>query len=249
MKALIRLELRKQRKSFLGLLLIIVVSLTFLTSSISVFSKPTFGEMFWMISLLFQLLGLPFFALLLGGSAGATLRHSQRKAEEEIPVRASKRVLAAYFASLIYLILLAAILSVLSLSIRSLQADFSYPVVLVVLLPLHSAAFVFSYWLSQALVGSIIAVIAIILPTCFFFPNFLFRGMNFTLISFNVGPGLATVCIQLSLLLWLSNRMEREKRTWLPMKIAIGLLLVSALCLSVWGFAMIAPKFFFAACD
>lgn len=225
MKSLIRLELRKQRKSFWGLLLIIAISSTFVTASISTFAELSAGEAFLLVTTVLQAFGLPFFALLLGCTAGATLKSSERKCEEDIPVRSSKRIFAAYITSLTYLLMLAGILCITTAPIKDsgiLREDFVVSTVMALLLPLHSAAFLFSYWLSQALLGGVVSTIVTV-PAYFFFPFWLF----------NAAAGLIGVGIQLSLMFWLANRIEREKRTWLPTKIVVGVILIFSIFLSV----------------
>lgn len=264
MKSLVSLELRKQRKAFYGLLFIIVICLMPVTGSVSYFAKLPLSETFLSTTVMLQAFGLPFFALLLGGSAGAALRNSDRKAEEDIPVRPSTRLLAAYIASLMYLILLATILFGASSPMRysaSLQQDFDVPLMMAVLLPLHSAAFTFSYWLSNALVAGVLSTICTGLPTYWLFMNDSLCSTSFMvmpeflisivaviflpfwilgrteliLIFFNTFPGLIATIIHISLLTWLANRIELEKRTKYSLKIAIATVLLISLSVTVWG--------------
>ena len=234
MKALIGLELRKQSTTFLGLLFIIVMCLTLVTASVSAFAGLTLSEAFSGINLMLGIFGIPFCALILGGGAGAALRSAQRKAEEEIPVRPSKRMLAGYIASLIYFILVLTILFAASTLIRdpSTREDFLVPQLMLILLPFHSAAFVFSYWLSQALLGGVVSTI-INVPAFAFFPYW-FYGFHYSnFFSLIAGPGVIAVCIQLSLMFWLANRIEREKQISLPTKIAIALAVAFAFFVSI----------------
>ncbi|MCI0447971.1 hypothetical protein L0152_32730, partial [bacterium] len=175
MKSLVGLELRKQGKTFLGLLLIIVLCLTVVTASVSTFAGLPADESFLSITVMLQAFGIPFFALILGGGAGSALRSAERKAEEDIPVRPIKRVFAAYLTSLFYLIILGTILFLASRPFQYsfyLQESYQVPLIAATLLSLHSAAFVFSYWLSQALLGSIVSVIATASPTLWLFINY-----------------------------------------------------------------------------
>ncbi|HEY7160742.1 MAG TPA: hypothetical protein VH815_05755, partial [Acidobacteriota bacterium] len=161
MKALIRLELRKQRKTFLSFLFVVIMCLTVVAANVSIFAKVSFPEIFDAFTATLQLFGLPLFGLLFGAGPGAALRRSERKAEEDIPVPASKRVFAAYITSLIYLIVLSSILfapSILSsiFHIRELPPH----ILFISILPIHTASFVFSYLFSQALIGGIAAMTA-----------------------------------------------------------------------------------------
>jgi hypothetical protein len=264
MKSLIRLESHKQSKTLLGLLLIVVITLTLVTASVSGFAGLPLGETFLSVTVMLQAIGIPFFGLLLGGSAGAALRGSDRKAEEDIPVRPIKRVFAAYIVSLIYLSILVAILFVASKPMPyspDVQGQFQVPLIMMMLLPLHSAAFVFSYWLSQGLLGSVVSLIATVGPAYWlfindylllaslenvpqvlisilaiiFFPFWIFGGWEFVLISFIATPAILATVVHLLTLRWLVNRIEREKLTWLPMKVAVAVLLLSALSLGFWG--------------
>lgn len=239
MEALIRLELRKQSKSFVGLLFIIAISLTLVTLSTAIIGNLTKAVSFLFVLVVLQAIGIPFFALLLGASAGASLRASGRNAEEDIPVRPSKRLFAAYIVSLTYLILLVTILFAVSTPLRystSLQEEFRVPIVMVIVLPLHSAAFVFSYWLSQALLGGIVSTIIVCVPVFSFFltNEFTLQILNlFVAVMFF--PCLVATFIHLSLMSWLMNRIERQRRIWIPIKVTIGLILVCAFLLSVGG--------------
>jgi hypothetical protein len=235
MKVLINLELRKQSKTFLGLLFIIIMCLTFITGSVSFLAGLQLGETFSGISLMIRAFGIPFFALILGASAGAALRSGQRKAEEDIPIRPSKRIFACYLASVTYLIFLATTLFVVSAPIDAsiMSIDFLVPVVMLVLLPFHCAAFVFSYWLSQAILGGVISTM-INIPSFALFPYWLYGGIYSNLLSMPAAPGgFISVFIQLSVVFLLANRIEREKFISLPAKIAIGVALAFSFLLSV----------------
>jgi hypothetical protein len=269
MKSLISLELRKQMKTFLGLLVIIVICLTFVTVSVSYFGKLPLSETFLSVTVMLQAFGLPFFALLLAGSAGAALRNIDRKAEEDIPARPTTRLLAAYVASLLYLILLATIVFAASSPMRyapSLQQDFDVPVMMVVLLPLHSAAFAFSYWLCHALVGSVLSIICTSFPAYWLFmndslcsasyqimPEFLISivaviflpfwifGYSELLVFLNVIPGLIATIIHISVVTWLANRIELERRTRYSLKIGIATVLLISLSVTVCGVFSVFP--------
>ncbi len=263
MKALIVLELRKQGKTFLGLLFIIVFCLTIVTASVSNFAGLPADESFLSITVMLQAFGIPFFALILGGGAGSALRSTERKAEEDIPVRPTKRVFAAYLTSLFYLFILGTILFLASRPFQYslfLQQDYMILFVLIALLPLHSASFLFSYWLSQALLGSVISVIATAAPMYFlflnidapstsfqpsignllivisfhFFPSLIYRHTELILITSLVAPALIVTVVNLFALVWLVKRIEREKQIWLPMKIALATLLISGFSLGIW---------------
>jgi len=242
MKSLVSLELRKQRKTFFGILLIILMCLTLVTASISAFANLNGGEAFLLVSSVLQGFGLPFFALLLGCTAGAALKSSERKAEEDIPVRPNKRIFAAYIASLTFLLMLVAILFIITAPLKNsdlLKEDFLIPRVMPLLLPLHCAAFVFSYWLSQALLGGVISTI-ITVPALFFpfgLSDYYFYS---TTGSITAAPGLIAIGIQLSLMFWLANRIEREKHTRLPIRILIGVLLICSISLSVAGTSLLS---------
>jgi len=264
MKALIRLELQKQCKTFLGLLFIIAFCLTIVTASVSTFSGLPADESFLSITVMLQAFGVPFFALLLGGGAGAALRSDERKAEEEIPVRPSKRVFAAYITSLFYLIILGLILFLASRPFQYslfLQVDYKIPFVMTAVVVLHSAAFVFSYWLSQALLGSIVSVIAIASPLYFLFlykdlvstrcadyisntpmilafyfsPSLIYRHMEWILIASVITPALIGTVVNLMALVWLTKKIEREEQMRMPVKIGIAALLISVFSISIWG--------------
>jgi hypothetical protein len=244
MTSLISLELRKQRKTFLGIMLIIVMCLTVVTASISAFADVRIDQGYLLITAVLQGFGLPFFALLLGCTAGAALKSSERKAEEDLPVRPSKRMFAAYIASLSYLLMLIAILFVLTVPIKNsdlLQADFMVETMMALLLPLHCAAFVFSYWISQPLLGGIVSTI-ITVPSYLFFPFRLFDGFYYTR-SNSAFPGFIAIGIQILLMFWLANRIEREKRTRLPVKIAIGAIIVCSIVLSVTAIALLGSVY------
>lgn len=263
MKALIRLELRKQGKTFLGLLFIIVMCLTIVTASVSTFAGLQLGETFLSITVMLQAFGIPFFALLLGASAGAALRSAERKAEEDIPVRPTKRIFASYITSLFYLIILGVILWLASRPFQYssfLQQDYKILFIGLALLPLHSAAFVFSYWLGQALLGSVLSVIATAAPiywvfindnsssNCcessvgnflvilafYFSPSLIYRHIEWILIASLVTPAIITTVLNLLVLVWLSKQIEKEKQIWLPTKIAVATLLISGFALGIW---------------
>ncbi len=247
MKSLISLELRKQRKSFLGLMLIMGFCLTFVNALLSNVAPYNIDQTFLLVVVVLQAAGLPFFALILGSSAGAALRHSGRKCEEDIPEPPGKRVFSAYITSLIYLGVLATILFAFSFPIKfsaELQKDINVPFVMVLLLPLHSAAFVFSYWLSQALLGSTVSAMIIGIPAYFFFPFLLFGRIDIIVLAYNAIPGIIALSIHLSFLLWLANRIERERRRWLPIKMTIAVVMMGAFLLGMWGFFDVIPDLF-----
>ncbi|HEY7160741.1 MAG TPA: hypothetical protein VH815_05750 [Acidobacteriota bacterium] len=242
MKSLIHLELRKQRKSFFGLLFIIVFSITILNAIASHIERLAVGDAFVFIVVLLQAVGLPFFALLLGGSSGAVLR-SSRNAEENIPVGPMRRVYAAYIASLGYLVLLTSILFALSSPIEysiSLQSDFYVPLMMAVLLPLHAASFVFSYWLSQALLGSVVSAMIIGIPAYIFSLDSFCEVPDLSVTTYIALSGVIAMGIYFSLIVWLTNTIEREKSIRLPIKIGISSTLVAAFLISVWGIFFIS---------
>ena len=262
MKTLVRLELRKQCKTFLGLLFIIVMCLTVVTASISTFAGLQLGETFLSITVMLQAFGIPFFALLLGAGAGSALRGADRKAEEDIPVRSTKRALAAYIVSLFYLIILVVTLFLASRPFQYssfLQTDYKILFIMLALLPLHSAAFVFSYWLSQALLGSIFAVIAtatpvywllqntnksqrfdsaignlVIVVAYYFSPSLIYRHWNWIQVASSFAPAVITTAVNLLFLVWLIKRTELERKIWLPIKIAAVTFLLSVFSLTIW---------------
>jgi hypothetical protein len=263
MKALVRLELRKQGKTFLGLLFIIVMCLTVVTASVSTFAGLQLGETFLSITVMLQAFGIPFFALLLGASAGAGLRSAERKAEEDIPIPPTKRIFSSYITSLFYLIVLGVILLLASRPFyysTFLQQDYKILFVALALLPLHSAAFVFSYWLGQALLGSVVAVITTAAPMYFllindyssssccqssienflvvmafyFSPSLIYRHLEWILIASLIMPAVVTIVLNLVVLIWLVKRIEKEKQIWLPMKIALAALMISGFLLGFW---------------
>lgn len=264
MKTLIGLELRKQGKTFLGLLFIIAFCLTIVTASVSNFAGLPADESFLSITVMLQAFGIPFFALILGGGAGSALRSADRKAEEDIPVRPTQRVFAAYLTSLFYLFILGTILFLASRPFQYafyLQESYQVSLIAVTLLPLHLAAFVFSYWLSQALLGSIVSVLATASPAFWlffnyapskesfksfignilivmafnFFPSLIYGHFVLILIATLVAPALIATLINLMILVWLVRTIEKEKQIWLPIKIAIAAVLVGAFSLSIWG--------------
>jgi hypothetical protein len=264
MKALIGLELRKQSKTFFGLLFIIAFCLTIVTSSISTFAGLPADESFLSITVMLQVFGIPFFALLLGGGAAAALRSTERKAEEEIPVKPIKRVFASYITSLFYLVILGFILFLASRPFQYslfLQQDYKIPFVMTAVVVLHSAAFVFSYWLSQALLGSIVSFIAIASPLYFFFlytqsggshradyvsnalmvlsfyflPSLIYRHIEYIFIASVILPALIATAANLVILVWLTKKIEREQPTPMSLTIAMAVILISAFSLSIWG--------------
>jgi hypothetical protein len=250
MKSLISLELRKQKKSFWGLISLIAICLAVASINLSIFSALDFDDGLLLTTVILQAFGLPFFALLLGSAAGAQLRSSECKAEEDIPVRANKRLLAAFIASLTYLILLASILFALSALLdysSSIQQDFHVPFALVLLLPLFSAAFVFSYWLSQAVLGGAISAMIIGIPAYIFYPFLLFGGIDFMVVVFNAIPGLIAASIHLLSMFWLANRIERERRTSLPIKMGIAAVMMGALVVGIFGCFSVIPDIFDAS--
>jgi hypothetical protein len=265
MRSLLRLELRKQQKVFLGLAMIVVISLSLVIASVSGFAGLPLGETFLSVTVILQAIGIPFFGLLLGGGAGAALRGSDRKAEEDIPIRPVKRVFAAYAVSFFYLMILTFVLLLLSKPMpyaADAQGTFNVPFVMMMLLPLHSGAFVFSYWLSQGLLGSVVSLLATAVPAVWlylnlhlfstslfdlpgvliwivavlFFPFWIFGGTDFILFGVQTIPELVATIFQLTLLIWVVSQIEREIRTWIPTKVLVAILLLSVLSLSIWGF-------------
>jgi hypothetical protein len=243
------------------LLFIIAFCLTIVTASVSNFAGLPADESFLSITVMLQAFGIPFFALILGGGAGSALRSVERKAEEDIPVRPTKRVFAAYLTSLFYLFILGTILFLASIPFQYslfLQQDYKILFVMMALLPLHSAAFVFSYWLSQALLGSVVSVIAMAAPiywlffnndSCssgfqnsnllvvlafYFLPRLIYYHMEWILITSLFMPTLIVTAANLVVLVWLVKRIEIEKQIWLPMKIAVAALLISGFSLGIW---------------
>ncbi|MCI0447972.1 hypothetical protein L0152_32735 [bacterium] len=240
---------------------IIAMCLTLMAASIAAFAGYSFGETLESFAVMLQLFGIPFFGLLLGAGAGATLRSSGRKAEEDIPLPATKRIFAAYIASLIYLSILTLILfAIVTLSSIFLVDDLQPYFLMITVLPLHSAAFVFSYWFSQSLIGGIAAIIAtgasafvlcfnnelflrsvesgpeifISLLAIAVLPSLVIVDSDMSILLVAVGVVIA-ITVHLALLFWIVNNTELEKKTWLPMKIAAAILVFSALSLSIWG--------------
>ncbi|HEY7159929.1 MAG TPA: hypothetical protein VH815_01660, partial [Acidobacteriota bacterium] len=195
--------------------------------------------------------------------AGAALRSAERKAEEDIPVRPTKRIFASYITSLFYLIILGVILLLASKPFQYslfLQQDYKVLFVALAVLPLHSAAFAFSYWLGQGLIGSVIAVISTAAPmywllvnnfsssNCcessiqnflvviafYFFPSLIFRHLEWILIASVIMPAIITIVFNLLVLVWLVKRIEIEKQIWLPMKIAVAVFMISGFLIGFW---------------
>jgi hypothetical protein len=251
MKSFVSLELRKQRRSFVGLLFLIGVCLIGVTASLASFSDLNPGEAFLLITVVLQAFGLPLFALLLGSGAGAQLRSSERIAEEDIPVRPKKRIIAAYIASLTYLLCLSGFLFVLPVRAEyfpSLQQDFHVAFGFVLLIPLHSAAFACSYWLSQAVLGGAVSAMIIGIPAYIFYPFLLFgSGINFVVVLYNAIPGFTAAAIHLTMMLWLATRIEREKRIFLLLRIVFALVMMGALVVGIFGWFSVIPDLFDAS--
>jgi hypothetical protein len=144
----------------------------------------------------------------------------------------------------------------------NVQGSFEVPYIMMMLLPLHSSAFVFSYWLGQALLGSLISVMAtggpaywlllnlhllstslldlprvlIWIVSVLFFPFWILCGTDFILFAAQSLPQFAATAGHLVLLLWIVHRIEREACTWLPAKTVVAILLFCALPFAMWGF-------------
>ncbi|MCI0444636.1 hypothetical protein L0152_15695, partial [bacterium] len=82
----------------------------------------------------------------------------------------------------------------------------------------------------KSFVGNILVVFAYYL-----FPSLIFDYFVLILIASLVVPALIATVANLVILIWLVKRIEKEKQIWLPMKIAIAAVLLSAFSLSIWG--------------
>ncbi len=118
MLELARLHLKKERLVFLGLTATLVLSFPF---AIAVAPKEVTSPQILSATWLFwYLVGLPGFALLLGGAAGAQLSgDTARAAETLLPIQASRRAWSYFTASAVHLAALVALVAVAGILVNS----------------------------------------------------------------------------------------------------------------------------------
>jgi len=169
----VRLEFTKQRKAFLSVLFLAVIFLFFIFVDSVIHSRNVLEVLRDIIGY-FAFLGIAGLLILMGPIAGAQLRlESIRSAEEPLPFSPIKRVFGAYLTSLFYvligsiffLVLATALNSFstigLTLSLMTNQRSTHIEVILLLIVQFHLLAFLFAYWINQAIAGAAMAALII----------------------------------------------------------------------------------------
>lgn len=169
-KTAFSLELRKQRASFYGLVLVVVLGIFGAGMLGVLMGRWNFGDAqtgVWGA----LVAAVPLLAVTLGAISGGNLRKEPIKSiEEGFPVSPLEKVLAAYTSSLVYFALLAFVFPLMIFTKNILQAVSSidafgifsrYPLFWTVLAAthFHFLAFAFSYWTKNAVVGAALALL------------------------------------------------------------------------------------------
>lgn len=169
----VRLEFSKQRKVFLSGLLLAIVVLFFIFAE-STIRNRNFLETFRDIIGYLALIGIAGLVILMGPIAGSQLRtESIRSAEEPLPFSPTQKVFGAYLTSLFYVLIgcifFFAIVAVLksfldlysTLSLIIDQQSVDLKIILLLVLQFHLLAFVFAYWINQAVAGTAVAAVIV----------------------------------------------------------------------------------------
>ena len=164
------LELRKQRKASLSVLLVMILGVLG-TSFVVARGRWSFADIY-LGAMSFCVIGLPLIGTVLGSSAAMGIRNqSVRDSEEALPSTPAGKVFGAYLASAIYF--LGIVLVVFALY-PSGKAELKW--IWLAVPYLHFLAFALTYSLKLPVLGAGLAVILVGVDTFFigsFFPNFL----------------------------------------------------------------------------
>ncbi len=209
-RRILALELRKQRKASLSILLVVVLGIlgtTFIVAQ----GTWSFAEAY-LGSMTFCLYGLPLIGAVLGASAAMGIRNqSIRDSEEMLPSNPARKVFAAYLTSAGYF--LAIDLMVFALYPSSSTLLFWIELALVALAYLHFLAFAITYALKLPVLGAGLAVILVGLDTFF--------TISFVQTTIMYPPGMAFFWMACSIPEWvagalglwmLARQIERNKR-------------------------------------
>ena len=203
------LELRKQRKASLSVLLVMILGVLG-TSFVVARGRWSFAEAY-LGAITFCVIALPLIAAVLGASAAMGIRNQNvRDSEEALPSAPAGKVFGAYLASVIYF--LAIVLVVFALY-PSGKVELKW--IWLAVPYLHFLAFALTYSLKLPVLGAGLAVILIGLDAFFigsFIPNFLafsdFKPALFWWLPFVIPAWLAGALA----LRMIARQIERNRR-------------------------------------
>lgn len=230
--SVVRLELRKQRRNALSVLLVIAIFLA-VALGIGLYRRHADPDLLPGLLAAFAL-GIPIVAVCTGAPVAAALR-SQRKAEEMLPFHPVSRLVGAYLVSHLYFLAISAGMLAVGFPNEDLHRDFTIARLALAVLQLHFLAFFISYWLNQAFLGGALAALLVggELFLSFTMVRFaqqvpgpyelmLSRSWALAAIVALILGGIATVPM-------LSRRLEREKPAGLWMGSVIAVFLIAPL--------------------
>jgi hypothetical protein len=237
------LEFGKQKKSFLGWLL--VFGLTMIVVNLEGLARHrNLAEAFSAVLAITIVGGIPLLAILFGVSAAAGLREdAARKAEEMLPFSPGQRVFGAYFTSLSYFLLTCAFLALLGFAFGSgshfkeLPDSFqrTAPAFPLLMIHLHVLSFVLTYWIKNSIFSAGLAAILVGSETYLFwclvklfgmrhvagFPPSIERQLYWCLFLVAVAS-----ISSLLILIPISRRIEHENKITIPLGL-VSLLVIS----------------------
>ena len=166
----VRLELIKQRRSFLSGLFLAIIFLFFIFIDSLIHSRNLLEVLRDIIGY-FAVFGIASLLILTGPVAGAQLRsESVRNAEEPFPFSPTQKVFGAYLTSFVYvlagsifffgLVLALNSLSLLDLTLTTLigwHHAIRPEVFVALVLQFHLLSFLFAYWINQTVLGTALA--------------------------------------------------------------------------------------------
>lgn len=162
--SIIRLEFAKQRRAFLSGIFVAAIFLLFILAE-SLMRSRNVIEVLRDIMGYFALLGMPALLILTGPIAASQLRSdSIRNAEEPLPFSPAQKVFGAYLTSLFYLLIGSLLFTggALALnSIKTVDLPLSPAFILLAILQIHLLAFLFTYWVNQAILGTALATLIV----------------------------------------------------------------------------------------
>ncbi len=229
----VRLELIKQRKSFLSGLFLAIIFLFFIFVDSLIHSRNILEVLRDIIGY-FAVFGISGLLILTGPVAGAHLRsESVRNAEEPFPFSPVQKVFGAYLTSLFYVLigsifffgLVVALnsFSLLDLTLTTLigwHHAIRPEVFILLILQFHLLSFLFAYWINQTVLGTALAGLVVgseivILLQAYVLKDaywFAYPASSWLTWVFGAVVGLIGACAALFII---AKRIERSSRTFL----------------------------------
>ncbi len=227
--AILYLEASKQRNTF-GSAMILIGLTVILANVEGLLLQRDLLEVTSAVAQILLVCAVPMLAMLLGASAGVSLRTSlNRNAEEPLPFPPVRKLLGAYIVSLAYLLEATTVLAILNYFTGTFSSFWlsnwktEFHIALVALPKLHLLCFLLSYWLRQPALGAGLALAMItvelyglwLLSGVFQFPYYGFWYYSSSEVSFFIRVGVCALigwCGATGSMFFLARNLETQER-------------------------------------